>query len=84
MIGPEHQGKGAGGFAMREMLRHAFMNLNLQRVESQVLAENTRSILLHEKHGFIREGLKRRALYKNGRFMDVVFFSILKAEFCDR
>ena len=81
MIGPEGQGRGAGSFALREMLKHAFYNLNLQRVELEVLEENARARHVYEKAGFVLEGRKRRAVYKEGRFLDVMMYSILKEEF---
>lgn len=82
MIGDKHnQGKGIGTFAVTEMLRHAFMNMNLQRVELTVLEENKRAQHLYEKCGFVREGLKRSAKYKNGQFVNMLMYGILKNEF---
>ncbi len=82
MIGdPENKGKGAGTFATREILSHAFLNLNLQRVELTVLDSNMKAIALYEKIGFIREGTKRMAKYKNGRFVDMHIYSILRSEY---
>lgn len=82
MIGETiNQGKGIGTFAVKEMLNHAFDNLNLQRIELTVMAHNSRAIHLYEKIGFVREGIMRRSRYKNGRFVDVLMYSILKNEF---
>lgn len=82
MIGDkENRGKGLGSFAVKEMLNHAFNNLNLQRVELSVLEYNKVAIHLYEKSGFKYEGRKRRARYKNGRFEDLLMYAILKDEF---
>lgn len=82
MIGhKENQGKGIGTFAVREMLNHAFNNMNLQRVELTVLEDNKRAKNLYEKCGFVYEGRKRKAKYKNGKFVDMLMYSILKPEF---
>lgn len=82
MIGDkENQGRGVGTFAVETMLNHAFNNMNLQRVELTVLEDNVRAKHLYEKCGFVREGRKRRAKYKNGKFVDVLVYSILKSEF---
>ena len=82
MIGEnENQNRGMGTFAVRTMLRHAFYNLNLHRVELSVLASNFRAIHLYEKCGFVREGIKRKCNYKNGEFVDMHIYSILKEEF---
>lgn len=82
MIGDKkNQGRGIGFFAVKEMLNHAFNNLNLQRVELFVLEDNKRAIHLYEKSGFKYEGRKRKARYKNGKFVDLFMYSILKEEF---
>lgn len=82
MIGDsENQGKGLGTFAVKEILNHAFNNMNLHRVELGVLESNTRAIHLYEKCGFVREGLKREFCYKNGKFENLLVYSCLKNEF---
>lgn len=44
MIGDKaNQGRGIGTFAVKEMLNHAFNNMNLQRVELTVLEDNERA-----------------------------------------
>lgn len=82
MIGDtQNQGRGLGTFAVNSMLNHAFNNMNLQRVELTVLEDNTRAKHLYEKCGFVYEGKKRKAKYKNGQFVDMLMYSILKPEF---
>ena len=82
MIGnPENCGKGIGTFAAVEMLKHAFFNLNLRRVELGVLSTNIRAFNLYKKVGFKEEGIKRQAVYKNGKFIDICMMGILKEEF---
>ena len=81
MIGKsDNQEKGIGTFAVKEMVSHAFYNMNLQRVELDVLTDNERAIHLYEKVGFVREGTKRKAVYKNGEFKDMLIYGILKSE----
>lgn len=73
-----HYGKGMGTFAVMEMLNHAFNNLNLHRVELGVLADNYRAIHLYEKCGFMKEGCKHSAIYKNGEYKDLLMYAILR------
>lgn len=81
MIGNrENQGRGIGTFAVKAMLRHAFGNLNLHRVELTVMENNLRAQHLYEKVGFVREGIKRKARYKNGEFIDVYCYAILRED----
>lgn len=77
----KNRGKGAGTFATEEMLKHAFYNLNLHRVELTVLENNFRAINLYEKIGFIKEGTKRECNFKQGRFVNMHIYSILRDEF---
>ena len=81
MIGENNQNKGAGTFAVREMLKHAFFNMNMHRVELTVLETNDRAIHLYEKCGFTKEGTKRRSTYKNGEYVNMHLYSILREEY---
>lgn len=81
MIGSsENRGRGMGTFAVLSMLRHAFYDLNLRRIELSVLATNKAAIGLYEKCGFVREGARRQACYKNGGFVDMYEYGILRGE----
>lgn len=81
MVGAEADcGKGLGTFAVDEMLYHAFNDLNLARVELNVLADNERAQHLYTKFGFIVEGTRRKAAYKNGRYQDMLVMGLLKDE----
>lgn len=82
MIGNiNNQRKGIGTFAVQAMIQHAFQNLNLQRIELSVVEDNKRAQHLYEKCGFVKEGVKRKAKYKNGRFVNIYFYSILKSDY---
>ena len=82
MIGDsQNYGKGAGTFAIKEMLNHAFFNLNLRRIELTVLDSNERAKHVYSKIGFIKEGTKRGAVYKKGVFHDLELYSILREEY---
>ena len=82
MIGDsDNHGKGIGTFATTEMLNHAFNNLNLRRIELSVLETNKRAQHMYEKIGFVKEGTKRKAVYKNGEYIDMHIYSILCDEF---
>lgn len=82
MIGEkDSRGKGMGTFAVTEMLKHAFNNLNLHRVELSVLSTNKVAQKLYEKCGLVREGTKRKAVYKNGQFVDMHIYAVLREDF---
>jgi diamine N-acetyltransferase len=82
MIGDQNnRQKGIGFFATIEILKHAFKDMNLNRIELSVLKSNTRAIKLYEKVGFKEEGIKRKSVYKGGEFVDMIMMAILKEEF---
>jgi RimJ/RimL family protein N-acetyltransferase len=74
-------GRGLGTDATRQMLRHAFQDLNLHRVFVLVLTSNAAAIRVYEKAGFTREGVLREAAYKRGRYTDMLQMAILSQEF---
>ena len=84
MIGRiENRKKGIGSFAVKEMLHHAFCNLNLNRVELSSVETNNISPKLYTKLGFKKEGVKRQAVFKQGRYLDMKLFSLLKEEYME-
>jgi RimJ/RimL family protein N-acetyltransferase len=73
--------KGYGTDATRAVVRFAFDQMNLNRVDLQVAADNERGIRCCEKVGFVREGVQRQHRYRDGLYVDTVFMSILRDEF---
>jgi len=61
-------------------LRHAFIELNLHRVEANVQPSNRPSIAVLRRNGFAKEGLSRRYLKINGRWRDHERWAILKED----
>lgn len=72
--------QGYGTEAVRLLVKHGFESLNLNRIFLQVFASNPRAIRAYEKAGFIHEGRKRQAEFRNGQYIDVLLMSILRDE----
>ena len=78
LIGEESTwGKGIGTKVINKIVDYGFNERNLHRIYSHILASNDASIRIHEKCGFIREGVLRNAVYKNGYYQDVIVVSRL-------
>jgi RimJ/RimL family protein N-acetyltransferase len=74
------KGRGYGREAVRLALKYAFEELNLNRVELSVFADNWRAIRTYQKVGFVQEGCARQAQYRNGRYQDEYRFAMLRSE----
>lgn len=81
-VSKDKRGKGYGRDTMRAILKHAFEDLNLNKVYSEVFIDNPcLSNQFYDKLGFKREGLLRQAAYKDGKYLDSVFIGILRDEY---
>jgi ribosomal-protein-alanine N-acetyltransferase len=65
-----HAGSGRMRAGMRLVLRRAFTELKLHRVEANIQPDNAASIDLVRRLGFVREGYSRRYLKIRGRWQD--------------
>jgi RimJ/RimL family protein N-acetyltransferase len=77
---PSARGQGYGYDTMSLLLRFAFNELNLHRVQLAVFGYNTRAIHLYEKLGFVREGTLREALLREGQRFDLYNYGMLASE----
>jgi RimJ/RimL family protein N-acetyltransferase len=76
----EHWGRGLTTEAVRELLRYAFEELGLNRVEATTDPENAGSVRVLEKTGFTREGLMRQRHHYKGSFHDEAFYGLLASD----
>jgi RimJ/RimL family protein N-acetyltransferase len=84
MIGDKsYWDQGYGTDAMLLLLEHAFMTLNLNRVDLHVFEHNQRALKVYNKIGFIEEGRLRDYGYRNGEYFDTLIMSILRAEWLE-
>lgn len=80
----EAQGTGAALFATYEILEKAFNKLKLEKVYLDVLKTNERAIAFYRKIGFIQEGEFRKHFKKNNKYIDLLWFSMLKEEYKEK
>ncbi|WP_335921477.1 GNAT family protein [Shewanella chilikensis] len=75
------KGAGVGKFVTDMVLKHAVYDLNLHRVYLHVLESNYRAIKLYKTVGFETEGKLRDAIYKNGKYENIIIMSFLSSKF---
>lgn len=73
-------GKGLGQSITQATIDYGFDQLNLHRIELEVLANNSRAIHIYEKLGFRREGIQRDAQFRDGQYIDVIIMALLEHE----
>jgi len=82
MIGEtEHHGKGYGTEAVRLILDYGFNQLNLHNIMLSVHEDNLAGIACYKKIGFKESGRRREWIFKNGKYIDVIYMDILESEF---
>ena len=62
------------------VLRFAFENLHLNRIEAQVSVFNFPTIRILEKNGFLKEGVQKENFLVEGKLTDSFLFAILRSE----
>jgi RimJ/RimL family protein N-acetyltransferase len=69
-IGEPYWGKGLATKAVGLILDYGFKELKLIRMYAGVFEYNIASMKVLEKSGFQKEGISKRAVYKNAKFWD--------------
>jgi ribosomal-protein-alanine N-acetyltransferase len=77
----EYWRRGITTRAVDRIVRHAFEDWKVNRIEASVSTSNAASKNLLLKFGFTLEGILRQHRYHRGQYVDVYFFSLLKSDF---
>jgi diamine N-acetyltransferase len=77
------RGQGVGTDATEVLVRFALATLNLHRVALRVYEDNAPARRVYEKVGFVLEGRQRDGDFREGRYRDVLLYSILRPEWQD-
>src|SRR5262245_35721512 len=72
--------RGIGRAVVRELLKRAFTELAMHRVEAVIHADNVASIHCFSRAGFQLDGTLRDAKYRDGRYVHLRVYSILDSE----
>jgi UDP-4-amino-4,6-dideoxy-N-acetyl-beta-L-altrosamine N-acetyltransferase len=72
--------KGTAALMLSMALDLAFSAPGVRKIRSEVFAFNERSLAIHARLGFQREGLLRRERLKDGEYRDVVLLALFDEE----
>jgi [ribosomal protein S5]-alanine N-acetyltransferase len=73
-------GRGYASEAVGLLIRHAFEDLNLHRLEADPDPRNAASIRLLVRHGFKCEGFLRERYFHEGEPQDAAYYGLLRPE----
>jgi len=74
-------GKGFGREAGRLLCNHGFSSLNLHRIACGTFEDNAAMRSLALSLGMKEEGRRRQAVFKQGRYVDMIEYGVLRAEY---
>lgn len=80
----DYWGKGYGTDAMKVLVKFIFEQMNINKVKLFVYSFNERAVKSYEKCGFIREGVLRQEIFRDGRYHDEYIMGILKDEYFEK
>ncbi|WP_037678613.1 GNAT family N-acetyltransferase [Streptomyces griseus] len=80
LLGPRGRGRGLGTEATRLIVGHGFENVGLHRIQLALYGDNSRARRVYEKVGFVVEGVRREAAYREGEWVDEVLMALLDRE----
>jgi len=79
-LGSEDLPAGTGSLLGVLGIDYAFEQLRMRKICGKTFAYNTGGVKFHRKLGFHQEGRLVKHFQKNGKFEDVIFFSLFKED----
>lgn len=79
-LGRRFHGRGIATTAIGALTRYGFETLQLERLEARVFAWNLASARVLEKNGYVREGVLRNSVFKEGQLIDSWLYAKLRAD----
>jgi RimJ/RimL family protein N-acetyltransferase len=83
MLHPEFRGRGFADAAARALVRQLIFELGFHRVQLECYGFNERAIRHAERAGFVREGVRRKAYWRHGAWVDGVLFGLIREDLED-
>lgn len=81
LLNREYRGKGIGTDTVMAIMRYAFDELGLNRLNGSWFAENIPSKSMYMKCGWKEEGLRRKYIFKHGEYRDLIETGVLAKDY---
>jgi RimJ/RimL family protein N-acetyltransferase len=76
-VHPDHRGAKVADTAARLFQRHLFEELGFHRLQMEIYGFNERAMRHAERSGFVREGVRRKAYWRNDEWVDGVVYGLV-------
>jgi RimJ/RimL family protein N-acetyltransferase len=80
MVAPDSRRSGVAMTAVQLACRHALHDHGMHRIQAECYGDNPTAHRLFERAGFTHEGVRRRAYWRRGSWLDGVLFGLLADE----
>jgi RimJ/RimL family protein N-acetyltransferase len=79
-VHPDFRGRHLSDDAARLLQRYLLLDLDYHRLQLEIYGFNERAIKHAERSGFVREGVKRKAYWRHGAWVDGVMFGLIRED----
>jgi RimJ/RimL family protein N-acetyltransferase len=79
-IHPDFRGRNVSDEGARLLQRHLMNDLGYHRLELEIYGFNERAMRHAERAGFVREGVKRKAYWRHGEWVDGVLYGLIEGD----
>jgi RimJ/RimL family protein N-acetyltransferase len=79
-VHPDFRGRRISDEAARLFQRHLIFDLGYHRLQLEIYGFNERAIRHAERAGFVREGVKRKAYWRHGEWVDGVLYGLIRED----
>ncbi|GIU93965.1 MAG: hypothetical protein KatS3mg012_0422 [Gaiellaceae bacterium] len=76
-VHPRFRGRRVADEAARQLQRHLFDDLCFHRLQLEIYGFNERAQAHAERVGFVREGVRRKAYWRHGQWVDGVLYGLV-------
>lgn len=82
-VHPDFRGRKVGDETARLIQRHLIFELGFHRLQLEVYGFNERAQVHAERSGFVREGVRRKAYWRNDEWVDGVLYGLVAEDVAD-
>ena len=79
-VHPSFRGRRLADDAAQLFQRHLLDELGYHRLQLEIYGFNERAIAHAERAGFVREGVRRKAYWRNGEWVDGVIYGLVRED----